>query len=257
MFGRIAAIENRPFRKMEFVLSSFFSRRWEPRACRRFDRCLVFSDVDRGYLLSGAPGLAVTVTRYGFKPRAFPLLPRLTRSQDVLFIGKMSYPPNRDGVHYFCRRILPLILAERPGVRLRVVGAPPPEGLDRLRDSGAVELAGAVADPPRLYAACALSVVPLRAGSGVRGKILESMALGRPVVTTSMGCEGLEVTHGEHLLIADDATGFAQCVLRLLSDPALWQMLVTNGRRYVEAKHNWDEISARTASVYQELAAGA
>jgi glycosyltransferase involved in cell wall biosynthesis len=254
MFERIAAIEDRPLREIEFLLSSLFSRRWEPRACRRFDRCLVFSDVDRAHLLSRGRGIDVAVTRYGFKPRTFPFLPPPTSTEEILFIGKMTYPPNRDGVRHFCSHILPLILERRPGVRLHVGGASPPKHLDRFVPAAAVDLVGTVTDPWRLYARCALSVVPLRAGSGVRGKILESMALGRPVVTTSMGCEGLEVRHGEHLLIADSAEEFAQCVLRLLSDRSLWGEIVAKARRFMEANHRWDEIAGRTSRLYQELA---
>ena len=254
MFRGAFTVEDRPLKKLEALLDWLFAARWEPRACRRFDKCVVFSEDDRKGVLSLAPGLDVRVVKYGFKLRAFPLLPPTPQSAETLYIGQMGYAPNRDGARHLCRSILPLILAQRPDARLNVVGISPPADLGTGLPPGAVNVVGFVEDTLPWYRRSAISLVPLRAGSGVRGKILESMALGRPVVSTSLGCEGIEVVHGRDLLIADTPRDFADCAVRLLSDADLWKHIARNGRRFVEERHRWSDIAQDMERLYEEMA---
>jgi glycosyltransferase involved in cell wall biosynthesis len=114
-------------------------------------------------------------------------------------------------------------------------------------------VAGYVEDLIPWYSQAAVTVVPLRAGGGTRLKILESMALGRPVVSTTIGCEGLEVEHNRHILIADTPERFAGCVTRLLLDPALRDRIAAEARRLVEERYNWPAIGKRLLDVYNGL----
>jgi glycosyltransferase involved in cell wall biosynthesis len=169
-------------------------------------------------------------------------------------VGNMAYPPNRDGIRFFCDRVLPHIRAAVPDVRLTAVGQDPPAELNDRMPPGLITLTGFVDSVVPHYQSAALAVVPLRAGSGVRGKILEAMALGRPVVSTSIGCEGLDVAHGKHILIADSPSDFAACVARLLHEPRLCQQLAECGRQYAEGQHNWDASAGSLLRLYDALA---
>jgi glycosyltransferase involved in cell wall biosynthesis len=112
---------------------------------------------------------------------------------------------------------------------------------------------GRVEDILPFYQRTSICVVPLRAGGGTRLKILEGMALGRPVVTTSIGCEGLEAVHGKHLLIADDPAGFADHINRLMSDAALYRSIAQSARQFVESHYGWDAIAEKLMHLYETV----
>jgi polysaccharide biosynthesis protein PslH len=162
----------------------------------------------------------------------------------LVFTGLMAHAPNADGVRYFCAEVLPLIWQRRPSVRLLVVGADPTPDV-RALDQGAtgrVRVLGAVPDMRPYLAESSVAVVPLRSGSGTRLKILEALAMERPVVSTTIGVEGLEVVDEQHLLIADQPAAFAAAVLRLLEDRGLAKGLAAQGRALVERRYRWDAI---------------
>jgi glycosyltransferase involved in cell wall biosynthesis len=166
----------------------------------------------------------------------------------------MGYPPCVDAVLYFCREIFPRIRRTLGTAELWIVGRDPRPEVMQLNGDG-VHVTGRVDEVIPYYQQSAVSVVPLRAGGGTRLKILEAMALGRPVVSTTIGCEGLEVVDGEHLLIADNCEQFAEKTVRLLTDRQIYQHISTNGRQLVEARYDWDKIAGRLMEVYAELIA--
>jgi glycosyltransferase involved in cell wall biosynthesis len=110
-----------------------------------------------------------------------------------------------------------------------------------------------VNDIIQYYKQAAISIVPLRAGGGTRLKILEAMALGRPVVTTRIGCEGLDVVDGEHLLVADNPQDFANCIIRLLKDKSLYKRIATNARELVVSTYDWDIIAKKLQDIYARI----
>jgi len=176
-------------------------------------------------------------------------LPAENASPVLLFIGNMGYPPCVDAVLYFCREIFPRIRSVLSAAELWIVGRDPRPEVLQLNGDG-VHVTGRVDDVIPYYQQSAVCVVPLRAGGGTRLKILEAMALGRPVVSTTIGCEGLDVVDGEHLLIADNPKQFAEKTVRLLTDRQLYQHISTNGRQLVEARYDWDKIAGRLMEVY-------
>jgi glycosyltransferase involved in cell wall biosynthesis len=164
----------------------------------------------------------------------------------------MNYVANFDAVLYFCSEILPRIRRVVSEVEVWVVGADPPPEVRRLSGDG-VHVTGRVDDVVPYYRRSSVCVVPLRAGGGTRLKILEAMALGRPVVSTTIGCEGLDVVDGEHLLIADSPEQFADKTVRLLTDRASYQRITTKARQLVVDRYDWDVVARQLLEIYSEM----
>jgi len=165
--------------------------------------------------------------------------PASEAGQDVLvFTGTMDYPPNIDGAEWLCRGILPAVRREVPGIHLYLVGKSATR-VAPLAGPG-VTVTGMVADPRRYFAQATVVVVPLRVGSGTRLKILEALAMQKAVVTTRVGCQGLDIRDETHVLIADNAEAFARAVLRALRDAELRRRLGEAGRRLVEERYSWN-----------------
>jgi glycosyltransferase involved in cell wall biosynthesis len=178
------------------------------------------------------------------------VLPPVTRTlgvarhpQTMLFLGTLNYLPNEDAVGYFIRDILPLIRSRSPSARLRVVGTGEPERPSLLVADG-VDFVGAVADVGPEFAGAGQLVVPLRAGSGTRIKILEAFRHGTPVVSTAVGAAGLDVTDGDQALIADRAEAFADRCLRLMADGRERDRLAARAMDWVERHHSIDVMRA-------------
>jgi glycosyltransferase involved in cell wall biosynthesis len=165
----------------------------------------------------------------------------------------MGYWPGIDAALHFSQDIFPRIREVIPDSALWIVGSNPAPDV-RALDGASIHVTGRVESVIPYYEQSSVCVVPLRAGTGTRLKILEAMALGRPVVSTRVGCEGLDVTHGEHLLIADDPEDFAQHVLHLFQDDALYDRVTANAREHVMACYDWDVIVKRQLAIYAELA---
>jgi polysaccharide biosynthesis protein PslH len=255
-FARISHVERRGDRKLRAWINSVSMRYWEPRYAEKFDRCTTVSEVDQQLLLKANPRLQIDVIPNGVdieKYQPLPLLPPEKVSPSLMFIGNMGYPPCVDAVLYFCSEILPLIRQAINPMELWIVGGDPRPEVLKLNGSG-VRVTGRVEDVVPYYQQSTVCVVPLRAGGGTRLKILEAMALGRPVVSTTIGCEGLDVVDGEHLFIADTPEQFAQKTVRLLQDRHLCQYICANGRQLVEARYGWDKIAERLMDVYEMVA---
>jgi glycosyltransferase involved in cell wall biosynthesis len=227
-------------------------QRWEGQWAARFDHCMVVSERERAYLHDSAPSLSATVIDNGVDTGQYRPLPQAAGSHQLLLVGNLHYRPNVDAVVYFRDELLPLIQAEIPDVRLLVVGDCPPEKLRGLAGP-AIQLAGHLVSVLPAYGESALCIVPLRAGGGTRLKILEAMALGRPVVSTSAGCEGLAVSHGEHLLVGDTPQAFADHVVALLRDPTRAQQLARQARALAEDRYSWDAIAEKLLSLYEQM----
>jgi glycosyltransferase involved in cell wall biosynthesis len=176
------------------------------------------------------------------------------KPDDVVFFGLMAYRPNVDAVRYFCDRIWPEIKAARPGARLWIVGPDPAPAVRNLHDGKSVLVTGYVENLHALLAACGVVVVPLRIGGGTRIKILEAMALGKPVVSTTVGCEGLDVVDGEHLLVADRPDLFAGRCLELMADSEKRRHLGRTGRRLVEEKYRWEVLPGIVGRIVESVA---
>lgn len=169
----------------------------------------------------------------------------------MLFLGTLSYLPNEDGVAWFVREALPRARAIDPRMSLRVAGVGAPDGLRTLLSGDGVDFAGEVPDVAPEFAAAGMLVVPLRAGSGTRIKILEAFSHGTPVVSTAIGAAGLDVTDGEHLLSADSPDAMAQCCVRLARDTSLQESLARNASQWVAHRHSLDVMHRMIAEAIE------
>jgi glycosyltransferase involved in cell wall biosynthesis len=173
----------------------------------------------------------------------------------ICFFGAINYFPNTDGLQFFLKEIFPLVLARLPGAKLSVVGHTP-QDLFQLQ-SATVDMKGFVPDVRVEVERAAVVIAPLRIGGGTRLKILEAMAMSKPVVSTPQGAEGLDVSDGRELLLADGPAAFADQLVRLLEDAALGRRLGAAARHLVEQRYGWGASAARLEGLYRELGAGA
>jgi glycosyltransferase involved in cell wall biosynthesis len=216
---------------------------YEGSVCRRAKRVIAVSKADadlmeQQYKITGVHAVDTGVDTDYFRP---PTQPAELKA-DLVFLGSMDWMPNIDGVQWFVREILPLIHSRRPDTRIAIVGRKPsPEILALAGDR--IHVTGTVPDVrPWLWGSRA-SIVPLRIGGGTRLKIFEAMAMGKAVVSTTVGAEGLPVTHQQDILLADDDTSFAHSVVGLLRDIDARRRLEIASRRLVAEHFDWSVVA--------------
>jgi glycosyltransferase involved in cell wall biosynthesis len=211
--------------------------RLQRRICRKFDRILTMSEHDRRALLADDPRLSIGVLPLptGIDPARLGSAAR--DKAGLLFVGAMHRDANVDAVRYFHREILPRILAEVPTATLTIVGGEPTPEVRRLAAEPGVRVTGFVEALEPYYGAATVFVAPLRIAGGIAGKTLDALAAGCPVVTTTIGNDGVDATPGTHLLVADAPADFAAAVTRLLRDPALRNRLGAAARRFAAARY--------------------
>ncbi|MGH9477022.1 MAG: glycosyltransferase family 4 protein [Terriglobales bacterium] len=238
IYSTYAAHEPRRWRRAAARWEGKRVERWESVIGRRTQLNLVCSQVDRDHLLAQQPQARVLVVpniapELAGEPSA-PTEPGL-----VVFQGALDWLPNRDAVDYFLREIWPLVLRGHPQARLQVVGRhPPPAFLARHRAQPRVQFAADVADIRPYLERAAVAIAPLRMGSGTRLKILEAAAMGKAIVATPLGAEGLNFIPGMEILLGSSAAGFAVQLVRLLRSPDLARALGERARRRVEASYS-------------------
>jgi glycosyltransferase involved in cell wall biosynthesis len=235
--------QRHPLKKLRSGLTWWKLSRYIVDLLRAFDGCTVVSEREREQVLQVSPrGCPVTIVPNGVDVALYAMDFGPPEADTLVYSGALTYSVNFDAVDFFLREVFPSIQAQRPDVRLSVTGKLEGVPIDRLPVNDGLVLTGYLDDVRPTVARSWACVVPLRAGGGTRLKILEALALGTPVVSTSMGAEGLAVTPGADILIADEPTEFADATLRLLEDPALRAELAANGRRLVRGRYDWDQI---------------
>jgi glycosyltransferase involved in cell wall biosynthesis len=200
-----------------------------------FPRIHASSEAERRRARERSPTSCVTVVPNGVHTGLRRAPSSLPANRSLLFVGNLGYLPNEDAVRYFCADVLPRM---RRSVRVSIVGANAPAALREIARPPNVRFSGGVERLSSAYRQARAAVVPLRAGGGTRIKILEAFARGRPVVSTRLGARGLEVRHGEHLLIADGARAFAVACERVLHDDDLARSLVDAAHELVARRHS-------------------
>lgn len=220
--GRYAEIEKKRARKWYARIEARMVRQAEQRACGRALAAMACSDYDRELLEELRPGLPVFVVPNAVDTERNATGCAMSESAPILlFQGGMDWYPNRDAVEFFARRILPLIRAVCPDVKFVVAGRnPPADFVQEFSGDPHIEITGTVPDMAPYIAAAIVVVVPLRMGSGTRIKILEACAAGKPVISTRVGAEGLQLDSEKEIVLADDPAEFARSVIALLRDPA-------------------------------------
>jgi|SRR5579864_670334 len=190
----------------------------------------------RTVVVENGADVAVPVVRHEPGPRT------------LLFVGALDYYPNIDAAFYLLNTIMPAVWARRPDIRLIIAGRSPDPALSALPGDPRVQVVATPFDMRAVAAQASVSVVPLRLGGGTRVKVLDALAWGLPVVSTSLGCADLALSDGEHVVIRDGSDAFAEAVVRLLSDAPFWRRLSVAGRTLVERRYGWDRVLARFAA---------
>jgi len=226
--------------------------RFERDACRRADHVLACSEDDARTLATLAPQTPISVVANGVDLERCQPGGSAAQPARLIFVGPMSWFPNLDGMQWFLRDVLPRILAVRPDAQLTIVGKS--SGLDVPESLRAcVRLAGFVENLQTEFDGAAVCIVPLRAGSGTRLKVLEAMAFGKAIVTTSIGAQGIDLVDADEALFADDAGAFADAVLQLLSDPQRAARLGDAARAKAKARYDWHAIGRDLLAIYAGL----
>jgi len=253
----LAYAKNRAFpMSLAYYLDGTKLRRAEAQLARKFDVCTCTTRAELDVLQSYGTGVPAdwfpngVDTEY-FKPAEAPYRP-----DSICFVGRMDYYPNQEGVIAFCRDVLPLIRARRPGVTLAIVGAEPPAKIRELGRLPAVTVTGSVPDVRPYALASAVSIAPLQIARGTQNKILESMAMGVPTVSSIAAAGGVDGEPGRDLLTAGTPREFADAVLYVLENPAERKRLSEAARARVLSHHSWDQSMAKLDRIIEEHGIG-
>jgi glycosyltransferase involved in cell wall biosynthesis len=254
---RQCILESSPHRRLRLWLTWLKGAAYEKRVSRRADAHVVVSEVDRDELLSLVPRAEqIEVVGNGVDIDAFRADGIERRPNTLIFTGLLKYGANLDGLRYFQQEILPVVKRQWHEVAFRVTGDFSGLPIDDLRADNSIVFTGYLDDIKPEIASSWISIAPIRVGSGTRLKILEALALGTPVVSTTVGAEGLNVQHERDILIADNPQDFARQILRLRDDHRLWQHLSENGRRVVEEQYDWKVLGRKLEEFMLRVSAG-
>lgn len=251
---RLAKAESNPLKKFIFYLQYRKFAGYESRICPEFDMCICVSEQDQDKLMSICPGITSGVVSNGVDLNYFRAGQTRQDIVSLVFTGSMDWQPNEDAVLYFCNHIFPIIKAELPVAIFYIVGSKPSEKVLKLGNLEGVVVTGLVEDVRPYISDASVYVVPLRIGGGTRLKILQALAMKKAVVSTSIGCEGLNIQSGKHLFVADEPEQFAADVIRLAKDSEFSNKLGNNGNALVQEQYSWDAIVKRLDTIYRNLA---
>jgi glycosyltransferase involved in cell wall biosynthesis len=245
--------ESNPVKKAYLGMQYPKLKAFERSSMEQFDSCVVVSEKDKELLRGMGVKNTIAVVPNGTDTSFFKPMGREKINNSVLWLGHMDVHTNKDAVLYFWREIFPLLQKQYPQVRMVIVGsAPPKEIADASRKDGNIKVTGFVDDVRPHMDEANVMIVPLRIGSGTRLKILDAMAMGKAIVSTSVGCEGLKVTDGENILIADKPEDFVRKVIQLLADDGLRQKLSDNALK-IAKEYDWEHLYGIQEKIYQEI----
>lgn len=243
IWQRLAAVERRVARRALLAIEWRKVRRWERQSLRRAQLTIAVSDVDRRTLAGEAPEAPIEVVPTGVDTEYFCPSGRAEIPHRLVFTGSMDWYPNEDAIRFFATAMWPQLRQALPGISLTVVGRRPSAGLREALAGTGIDLTGTVDDVRPFVDEAALYIVPLRVGGGTRLKIFEALAMGKAVVSTPVGAEGLGLESGRHFVCAENGQAFVQAVVDLLSAPERRRALGAEGRRLMQEEYSWAQIS--------------
>ena len=238
-------------KKLEWFIDGLLSRHYESRLCAKFDRVLAISQKIKEILLDCNPALSVSVIPTGVD------IPKIKKSHaagngsDLIFMGAMWRPENIDAILYFQRSVLKLIRKVIPAVSLTIVGGSPSEEVKRLALDSGIRVTGYVEDLLPYYLKSDVSIAPMRIAGGVQCKILDAMAAGLPVITTSQGNEGIGARPEKEIIVADSPNDFAERTVELLQNGYLRKTISQRGLDFVRSNFSWEQNIEKLEKIYQ------
>ena len=225
----------------------------EKRWCSKVDLNVTVSETDRSYLQDVVGSGQYTVVPNGVDTETFAPTDRPPDTKEVVFVGGTSWFPNKDALEFFSDEVLPELRERTPDVSVSWIGRATTEEIERFSAYPNLTLTGYVDDIRPYVSKAACFIVPIRVGGGTRIKILDGWAMGKAIVSTTIGCEGLRATHGENILVADSAKEFADAIHSVLRDDETRRSLEAAGRRTVEDIYSWTIIGAHLNQEYLSL----
>jgi glycosyltransferase involved in cell wall biosynthesis len=241
-----------PVRKLIGYFSYRIGRHEEIMLCRKFDAMITTTEPDYAVFRKDLPDQNMSIIQNGAGASFFEPIDGNPEPCSMVFTGLMTHYPNDEGMRHFLDNIFPLILRQEPRAKVTVVGKNPSRSL-LSRASANVVVTGFVEDVRPYMARAQVYIIPLLSGGGIRGKALEAMAMRKPIVTTSRGCEGIHLKDGESALFADTPEEFARAVLRLFGDAKLRERIADNAYATVVARYNWEEKGEELNRVYESV----
>ena len=232
-------------------------RRYERRIVREFTHAFIITEADRQFIIDRNQSSSFSVLSNGVKPKLIEKYNPTYRpdpdSPRIVFLGKMNYFPNEDAAEYFVKQIFPHVRTSHPTAEFLIVGASPTSRVQKLSEYDRVTVTGFVDDPKEYIKQADIVVAPMRHGAGLQNKVLEGMALGRPVVTTSLAREGINARDGNHLVVADDPNSFAASINHLISDIDKRRQIGESARELIEREHTWAYIGRQLRSRIRKI----
>jgi glycosyltransferase involved in cell wall biosynthesis len=256
LWQRMASTESNPAKRLAYRIEARKMARYESAALRKFHHVIAVSDHDREQMRTMNPSCPVSVVPTGVDTQKYAVAPPAKAEPPrIVFLGSMDWEPNIDAVIYYCQEIFPQVRAELPSAIFQIVGRNPHSRVKQL-GSESVQVTGTVPSVAEYLCDATLVVVPLRIGGGTRLKIFEAMAMGKAVISTSIGAEGLDVKNGRDLILADDAATFSEATIVLLKDARL-RRRYEQAAAQLAAQYDWSKIVQRFVEVLHETCRGA
>jgi polysaccharide biosynthesis protein PslH len=250
-YERIKENLNFGFNKIFLEYNNLKYKNWELQSLNLYDVLVAMSEKDKNELLKINGNLNIRVIENGVDINNVSFFAQNHSFNKIVFVASMNSEANHDGAIFFLKEVLPYIFEKLPNIVCYLVGRNPKRELISFHNGTNIFVTGEVEDVFPHYKGAAVSIVPLRSGGGTRLKILESMAVGVPVVSTSIGCEGLDVENNSNIIIADEPKKFAESVISLINDFEMRYKISINARNLVESKYDWDIIAQKNDQLYE------
>jgi glycosyltransferase involved in cell wall biosynthesis len=259
-------VENMPwFVRPVVAIESRRVKNYEGMVVKSFDHTLAVTSIDKDALkeavsdnkesLPSAIDEKITVVPIAVNTNQLLPVQRQPKSKNILTLGTLHYPPNADGIRWFFNEVFPLVRQQVPDATLTIIGKNPPQDFYQAAEQNpnAIQVTGYVPDLDPYMEQAAILVVPVRAGGGMRVRILEAFSRAMPVVTTTIGLEGIDAIPGRDVLVKDTEKDFANAVIELLTNEERQTQLAENGRVFVEKHYDWQVILGKMENVYQSI----
>ena len=253
IWRRLKSETIRPLYKFAYWTQQLAFHRYERVMSPKFDAITCTSEIDAAVFQEHCPEDTVKVIPNGVDITHFQPDYEAEEPAHLIYIGSMDWYPNEDAVSFFIEEVFPKIQKEVPEVKFSIVGGNPTARIKTLAGKEGITVTGRVDEIKPYFSKATVFVVPLRIGSGTRLKILEALAMGKAVVSSTVGAEGLNLKDGEEIFIADDPKNFAAAVIQLITDSALRRSIGKNGRARVEKDYDWQNIGQKLLTVYESM----
>jgi glycosyltransferase involved in cell wall biosynthesis len=246
----MANTETNPVRKISYKIEAGKMERYERATVKRFHHVIAVSETDKQQMLAMDPSCEISVVPTGVDTEKYQVFPSASGDPPrIVFTGSMDWEPNIDAMEWFCREIWTTVVSKFPKAKFQIVGRNPHPRVKQLA-STTVEVTGTVPSVADYLRDAAVVIVPLRIGGGTRLKIFEAMAMGKALVSTTIGAEGLDVTSGENCILADDPKSFGDSILALLGDVSL-RRNYEKAAAALAARYDWSNIARQFEDVLQ------